>query len=150
MRETSELPTASIHAPNRHPSFHAQSQRAQRHDAKLAICRIRQIPTQCNTVQQHATKTRARTRELPHPRPSFPRNPPTSFPTIHVIPATTHVIPAKAGIPSLGSGCVQLAADSWSCRPRTAMPIRRTEPRGRLTLSRPWHTLRAACEPPGY
>ena len=60
MRETSELPTASLHAASRHPSFYAQPQRAPRHDAKLALSRIRQNPTQCNTVRQHATKTRAR------------------------------------------------------------------------------------------
>ncbi len=60
MRETSELPTASLHAPNRHPSFHAQLHRAPRQDAKLALSRIRRNATGCNTVRQHATKTRAR------------------------------------------------------------------------------------------
>ena len=60
MRETSELPTASLRAANRHPSFYAQPHRAPRQDAKLALSRIRQNPTQCNTVRQHTTKTRAR------------------------------------------------------------------------------------------
>ena len=60
MRETCKLPTASLHAANRHPSFHAQSQRPPRDGAKLALSRIRQNLAQCNTVRQHTTKIRAR------------------------------------------------------------------------------------------
>ena len=53
--------------------------------------------------------------------------------------APSHVIPAKAGAPTptsfprrreslpLGMECAHVAADSWSCRPITPMPINRTE-----------------------
>ena len=62
MCETCKPPVASLRAPNRHPSFYPQSQRAPRSDAKLAVRRIRQNSTECNRIRQNATKTRARTR----------------------------------------------------------------------------------------
>ncbi len=62
MCETCKLPVESLRAPNRHPSFHSQSQRAPGDDAKLAVRRIRQNSTECNRTRQNATKTRARTR----------------------------------------------------------------------------------------
>ena len=60
MCETCKPPVASLRARNPHRSFHSQSQRAQRDDAKLAVRRIRQNSTESDRIQQDATKTRAR------------------------------------------------------------------------------------------
>ena len=141
MRETCKLPTASLRAPNRHPSSHYQSQRTPRDDTKLAVSKIRHNTTGSNKMQQNVTKTRARprarTREAtasvssPHHRHSCtqPRHHhppsgclPSSTPVIpahnHVIPAHNHVIPAKAGIHR-----PQTAADS-TYRLELPSPIR--------------------------
>ena len=71
MCETCNLPTVSLRAPNRHPSFYPQSQRAPRADAKLAVSRIRHNLTQSNRIQQNPTKirvcARARGNGVPFP-----------------------------------------------------------------------------------
>ena len=71
MCETSELPAVPLRAPNRHPSFYPQSQRAPRDDAKLAVSRIRHNSTQSNRIQQNPTKirvcARARGNGVPFP-----------------------------------------------------------------------------------
>ena len=73
MCETCKPPVASLRARNRHRSFHFQSQRAPRDDAKLAVRRIRQNSTECNRTRQNATKTRARTRARQRRSVSIPR-----------------------------------------------------------------------------
>ena len=75
MPETCKLPTASLRAPNRHPSFHSQSQRAQRDDAKLATGRIRHNATGYDRAQRKLVPARAHARVggngVPFP---FPRH----------------------------------------------------------------------------
>ena len=56
MCETCKLPTASLRAPNRHPSFYSQSHRTLIDDAKLVLSRMRQNTTECNRMRQNATK----------------------------------------------------------------------------------------------
>ena len=121
MCETCKLPTASLRAPNRHPSSHSQSQRTPRDDAKLAVDRIRQNATVSNKMQQNVTKTRARPRTRARQRRSvsLPSARTAVIPTLtHVIPAHNHVIPAKAGIHR-----PQTAADS-TYRSELPSPIR--------------------------
>ena len=56
MCETCRLPTA----PNRQPPLRAQSQRAARADAKLAVSRIRQNATESDEAQRKLVRARAR------------------------------------------------------------------------------------------
>ena len=86
MRETSELPTASLRAPNPHPSSYPQSPRTPRDDAKFAVGKIRQNSTQSDRIPHDATKTRAR----------------------------AHARVGGNGVPflALGMDCAQAAADS--------------------------------------
>ncbi len=60
MRETSKLPTASLRAPNRHLSFHSQSPRAPRDDAKLAVSKILQNATESDEPLRKLVRARAR------------------------------------------------------------------------------------------
>ena len=79
MRETCNLPTASLRAPNRHLSFHSQSPRAPRGDVRMRCfsgtgfpiaarakrryqTRGQQNSTECDRVRRTTTKTRARPR----------------------------------------------------------------------------------------
>ena len=99
MPEICKLPTESLRAPNRHPSFYPQiAARAKRR------CQTRgqEDSTQSNTIQQNAAKcgenSCARTRA--RQRRSLP----------------------------LGTDCDLGATHSWSRSPRTVMPIDRTKP----------------------
>ena len=67
MPEICNLPTESLRASNRHPSFYSKTPRAPRDDAKLAVSKIRQNATQSDRMPHDATKlvparTRARQR----------------------------------------------------------------------------------------
>ena len=105
MRETSNLPTASLRAPNHHPSFHSQSPRAPTSDAKFAVSRILQNSTKLDRIRQKSTETRARPRA--HARGN---DVPLGF--------SRHGLPTSQRIGRI----------PWSPRPRTVMPIDRTEP----------------------
>ncbi len=65
MRETSKLPTASLRALSRRPSFHCRSQGAPKSRCQI---RRRQNSTECHTIRQNTTRcnrnscTRARAR----------------------------------------------------------------------------------------
>ena len=63
MCEIYNLPTVSLRAPNRHPSFYPQSQRAPRADAKLAVSRIRHNSTQSNKIRRKFVCAHARARQ---------------------------------------------------------------------------------------
>ena len=65
MRETSELPTASLRAPNPHPSSYPQSPRTPRDDAKFAVGKIRQNTTESHTMQRKLVPARTRARGIP-------------------------------------------------------------------------------------
>ncbi len=101
MPEICNLPTESLRASNRHPSFYSQiAARAKRR------CQTRgqQNSTECHTIRQNAT----RCNENSCPRARARGN--------------------ELRSPSLGMDCAQVAADSWSRRPRTVIPIDRTKP----------------------
>ena len=80
-----------------------QSQHTSRHDAKLAVSKIRQNATQYDRMPQNATKTRARTRA--RQRHSV------SFLSVWIAPRPQ-----------------QVGRTAGSRRPRTAMPTDRTKP----------------------
>ena len=65
MCETCKPPVASLRAPNRHRSFHSQSQRAPRSDAKLAVRKIRQNTTECDKMLRKLVRARARGNSVP-------------------------------------------------------------------------------------
>ena len=123
MRETSELPPTSLRAPNRHSSS-APNRNIHRettpNSPSAGRDKMRHNPTECGVMQQKLVRAHEATafrflslprhsREGGNPFSSLPRhsreggNPFSSLP---------HVIPAKAGILSLGTGCPQVAADS--------------------------------------
>ena len=64
MCQTCNLPTASLRASNHHPSFHSQSRRTPRDDAKLTVSKMRQNATE--TRARPPAHTRAR-QTLPFP-----------------------------------------------------------------------------------
>ena len=135
MCEICKLPTASLRALNRRPSFCPQSQRAPRDDLKLAVSKIRQDATEFSELQRKLVPARAReataTRRVgtanltiarPHARqrrsvlPSFSL-PPTSFPRRRE---------------SIAPNSQRNGRIAWSCRPLAVMPINRAEPPSRL------------------
>ena len=62
MCETYNLPTASLRAPNHHPSFHSQSPRAPTADDKFALDRMRQNATKIDRNSCPPACARARQR----------------------------------------------------------------------------------------
>ena len=112
--------------------------------------RRQQKSTQCDRVRRTTTKTRART----HARDAQcsllvqEHSVPASTP---VIPAPSHVIPAKAGIPSLGMDCTQLTADwthRWERIPQTEHrpAIPKVCQRSRIRSESQWQTRGAIAE----
>ena len=117
MRETSQLPTTSLRAPNRHSSFPHLPPSFPHPPTSFPRRRESNSPsTQSDRIQHNPTESYrnscvrvTRTRGTEFHFLSLP----------HVIPAkagilslASHVIPAKAGILSLGTGCPRVAADS--------------------------------------
>ena len=156
MSETCKLPTASLRPLNRHPSFHSQSQRTPRDDAKLAVSMIRQNPTKSDKILRKlvCARTRARQqRSVPVPstwictqvtadstypttvipaRSRHSRNPPTVIPThTHVIPTIHHrhsrILSTSFPRRRESIPPKQIRHTVWSRRPLTLMPINRTE-----------------------
>ena len=62
MYETCNLPTASLRAPNRPPSFHPQPPRTPRDDANLTVSRMLQNAAKCDKMQQKLVPARPRAR----------------------------------------------------------------------------------------
>ena len=102
------IQTAERATPRPKPSFCRQSQRAPRDDAKRAVSKILQNATEFNDLQRKLVPARARTRT------SYRNHPRHSCEGGNPLLATTHVIPAKAGIPFL--------------QPLTSFPRRRESP----------------------
>ena len=122
MPEICKLPTESLPPPTVTRHSTSKSPHAPRDDAKLAVRRIRHNPTQCNTVRQQATETRARTRERGNGVPFLP----------------------------LDTECAQLAAVSWMHSPKAIARVLMDLPRSQRILGvavPPWLTYNKSAEP---
>ena len=88
MCEICKLPTASLRALNRRPSFHSQSQRTPRDDLKLAVSKIRQDATEFSELQRKLVPARARGNGYSKTPPSAPGQCPPEREATHRSPAT--------------------------------------------------------------